>query len=181
MRVLIISDTHGRHTAFDRAIMEAGKIDYLVHLGDTEGGEDYIEAFCGCPAYILAGNNDFFSRNLREMEIYFGKKKAFMAHGHQYSVSLGVERILDEGRSRNADIVMFGHTHRPYLNFYLTDSCRKHFQHTHSYWIHMNFCLYCFLKHYNFLPLIIPPDIFLYKHSIYPFRIFIHFYFYLDF
>ena len=80
MRVLIISDTHGRHTAFDRAIMEAGKIDYLVHLGDTEGGEDYIEAFCGCPAYILAGNNDFFSRNLREMEIYFGKKKAFMAH-----------------------------------------------------------------------------------------------------
>ena len=76
MRVLIISDTHGRHTAFDRAIMEAGKIDYLVHLGDTEGGEDYIEAFCGCPAYILAGNNDFFSRNLREMEIYFGKKKA---------------------------------------------------------------------------------------------------------
>ena len=75
MRVLIISDTHGRHTAFDRAIMEAGKIDYLVHLGDTEGGEDYIEAFCGCPAYILAGNNDFFSRNLREMEIYFGKKK----------------------------------------------------------------------------------------------------------
>lgn len=49
------------------------------------------------------------------MEIYFGKKKAFMAHGHQYSVSLGVERILDEGRSRNADIVMFGHTHRPYL------------------------------------------------------------------
>ena len=52
---------------------------------------------------------------LREMEIYFGKKKAFMAHGHQYSVSLGVERILDEGRSRNADIVMFGHTHRPYL------------------------------------------------------------------
>ena len=66
MRVLIISDTHGRHTAFDRAIMEAGKIDYLVHLGDTEGGEDYIEAFCGCPAYILAGNNDIFSRNLRE-------------------------------------------------------------------------------------------------------------------
>ena len=66
MRVLIISDTHGRHTAFDRAIMEAGKIDYLVHLGDTEGGEDYIEAFCGCPAYILAGNNDFFSLPVRE-------------------------------------------------------------------------------------------------------------------
>ncbi len=116
MRVLIISDTHGRHTAFDRAIIGSWKrlIIWCIS-GIQRAGEDYIEAFCGCPAYILAGNNDFFSRNLREMEIYFGKKKAFMAHGHQYSVSLGVERILDEGRSRNADIVMFGHTHRPYL------------------------------------------------------------------
>ena len=54
MRVLIISDTHGRHTAFDRAIMEAGKIDYLVHLGDTEGGEDYIDAISGRWRFILA-------------------------------------------------------------------------------------------------------------------------------
>ena len=83
--------------------------------GDTEGGEDYIEAFCGCPAYILAGNNDFFSRNLREMEIYFGKKKHLWHMDTSIRCPLGVERILDEGRSRNADIVMFGHTHRPYL------------------------------------------------------------------
>ena len=60
MRVLIISDTHGRHTAFDRAIMEAGKIDYLVHLGDTEGGEDYIEAVVECEKHMIRGNNDFF-------------------------------------------------------------------------------------------------------------------------
>ena len=71
MRVLIVSDTHGRHTAFETALEQAGRIDYLVHLGDTEGGEDYIEALCGCPAYILAGNNDFFSSSLREMEIDF--------------------------------------------------------------------------------------------------------------
>ena len=115
MRVLIVRDTHGRHTAFDKALKEAGKIDYLVHLGDTEGGEDYIEAVCGCPAYILAGNNDFFSDCLREMEIMFGHKKAFMTHGHYYNVSLGPERIAEEGRMRGADIVMFGHTHRPYL------------------------------------------------------------------
>ena len=114
MRVLIISDTHGRHTAFDRAIMEAGKIDYLVHLGDTEGGEDYIEAFCGCPAYILAGNNDFFREIFVRWKSIWQEKSIYGTWA-QYSVSLGVERILDEGRSRNADIVMFGHTHRPYL------------------------------------------------------------------
>ena len=115
MKILIVSDTHGRHSAFDKALKEAGKIDALVHLGDTEGGEDYIEAVCGCPAYVLAGNNDFFSDNLREMEVAFGTKKAFMTHGHYYYVSLGPERIIEEGKMRNADIVMFGHTHKPFL------------------------------------------------------------------
>ena len=115
MKSLIVSDTHGRHSAFDKALKEAGKIDALVHLGDTEGGEDYIEAVCGCPAYVLAGNNDFFSDNLREMEVVFGTKKAFMTHGHYYYVSLGPERIIEEGKMRNADIVMFGHTHKPFL------------------------------------------------------------------
>ena len=115
MKILIVSDTHGRHSAFDKALKEAGKIDALVHLGDTEGGEDYIEAVCGCPAYVLAGNNDFFSDNLREMEVVFGSKEAFMTHGQYYYVSLGPERIIEEGKMRNAAIVMFGHTHKPFL------------------------------------------------------------------
>ena len=47
MRVLIVSDTHGRHTSLDRALKEAGEIDMFIHLGDVEGGEDYIEAVVG--------------------------------------------------------------------------------------------------------------------------------------
>lgn len=115
MRILVVSDTHGKHGGFDKALEEAGKIDFLIHLGDTEGGEFYIEAACGCPAYILAGNCDFFSHNLREMEIDFGGKKVFMTHGHCYQVRSGVERIAAEGKARGADVVMFGHTHKPFL------------------------------------------------------------------
>ena len=44
MKILIVSDTHGRHQALDRALEEAGKIDMFIHLGDVEGGEDYLEA-----------------------------------------------------------------------------------------------------------------------------------------
>ena len=40
MRVLIVSDTHGRHNGLDRALQEAGDIDMLIHLGDVEGGEE---------------------------------------------------------------------------------------------------------------------------------------------
>lgn len=115
MRVLIVSDTHGRHYNFDEAFERAGKIDYLVHLGDVEGEEWYYETMCGCPAYVLAGNNDIFTQNLREMEIMFGKKRAFMAHGHQYGINRGLDGILREGVRRQADIIMHGHTHRPYV------------------------------------------------------------------
>ena len=115
MRVLIVSDTHGRHGGFNKALEAAGEIDFLVHLGDTEGGEHYIEAACECPSYILAGNNDFFSDNPRELEVNFAGKKAFLTHGHYYGVSLGTERIVEEAKVREADIVMFGHTHKPFL------------------------------------------------------------------
>lgn len=116
MRVLIVSDTHRLHKNLDIALKEAGKIDLLLHMGDVEGGEDYIEAVVDCPVHIVAGNNDFFSQLKKEEEIQLGNHRIFMTHGHYYYVSVGMERIKEEGLSRGADIVMFGHTHRPYLD-----------------------------------------------------------------
>ena len=31
-------------------------------------------------------------------------------------MSMDVDTIIEEARSRNADIVMFGHTHKPYFS-----------------------------------------------------------------
>ena len=39
--------------------------------------------------------------------------RAFITHGHNYGVSLGLEGIYAEALSRGVDIVLFGHTHRP--------------------------------------------------------------------
>ena len=68
MRVLIVSDTHGRHGNFDRALEEAGEIDVFIHLGDVEGGEDYMDAVIDCEKHMVRGNNDFFSDLPREEE-----------------------------------------------------------------------------------------------------------------
>ena len=116
MRALIVSDTHGRHLNLDRALEGAGEIDVFIHLGDVEGGETYIDAVVECEKHIVKGNNDFFSDLPREEEFMLGAKKVFITHGHNYYVSLDPERIKEEGRARGADIVMFGHTHRPYLS-----------------------------------------------------------------
>ncbi len=116
MRVLIVSDTHGRHRNLDRALEAAGSIDLFVHLGDVEGGECYIDAVVPCEKHIVRGNNDFFSDLPREEEFYIEDKKVFITHGNNYYVSLGPEQIREEGLARGADIVMYGHTHRPYLD-----------------------------------------------------------------
>ena len=59
---------------------------------------------------------DFFSRLPREEEFDIGKYHVFITHGHYYYVSMDVDTIIEEARSRNADIVMFGHTHKPYFS-----------------------------------------------------------------
>ncbi len=96
-------------------LKKAGKFDMLIHLGDLEGGEAYVEAALDCPVHMVAGNNDFFSDLKREEEFEIGGYRVMITHGHYYYVSMGVEVLVGEARARGADIVMFGHTHKPFL------------------------------------------------------------------
>ena len=93
-----------------------GHIDLLIHLGDSEGSENYIRQIANCPVEIIAGNNDFFSRLDKEKELVLEKYKVMLTHGHYYNVSAGLELLKNEAIARGADIVMFGHTHRPLIN-----------------------------------------------------------------
>lgn len=115
MRILIVSDTHKSHRNLEQVLERVRPIDMMLHLGDTEGGEDYITALADCPVHIIRGNNDFFSDLPREDEFEAEGHHIFMTHGHSYYVALGEERLKEEARQRGADIVMYGHTHRPSL------------------------------------------------------------------
>ena len=116
MKILIVSDTHGRHGNLDEVLEREGKIDMLLHLGDMEDDEHYIEAVVDCPVHLLSGNNDFFSYLPGEKEIKIGKYRVFMTHGHGYYVSMNTRRLREEANARGVDIVMFGHTHKPYID-----------------------------------------------------------------
>ena len=116
MRVLIVSDTHGKHENLREILQAEPRFDKMIHLGDAEGCEDEIAVMADCPLEIVAGNNDFFSMLEREKEIWVGKYKVLITHGHYYYVSAGIEDIKKEARGRGMDIVMFGHTHRPLID-----------------------------------------------------------------
>ena len=115
MKVLIVSDTHKSHRNLEKIMEKERPFQMLIHLGDVEGSEDYIEALAGCPVHIVRGNNDFFSDLPAEEEFLIEGRHVFITHGHYYGVSMGESRIRAEGRGRGADLVMYGHTHRPSL------------------------------------------------------------------
>lgn len=117
MKILIVSDTHRLDENLKRVIARESPVDMLIHLGDAEGSELFIPEWVnpGCEMQMIRGNNDFFSTLDREREITIGRYQVLLTHGHYYNVSLGVEQLWSEARERGFNLVMFGHTHRPYL------------------------------------------------------------------
>ncbi|MCR4896565.1 MAG: metallophosphoesterase [Lachnospiraceae bacterium] len=112
MKILVVSDTHGRLDNF-RRVMEMHKPDLLIHCGDIEGQEAEIIEIAGCPVRMVAGNNDYFSDLPGEVEFTAGGQKIWVTHGHHYYVSMSSEYIAQEAMAREVDVAMFGHTHKP--------------------------------------------------------------------
>jgi putative phosphoesterase len=116
MRVLIVSDTHGRNHYLLKTLERVSPIDMLIHLGDIEGGEEYIKSIVPCPMEMIAGNNDFFNGLPKEKIIQIGKYSIMLTHGHRYGVNFSTNGLLDSATRNKVDIVMFGHTHVPMID-----------------------------------------------------------------
>ena len=78
MKVLIVSDTHKSHRNLEKIIEREQPFQMLIHLGDVEGGEDYIEALADCPVHIVRGNNDFLSELPGEQEPVIEEPQIFV-------------------------------------------------------------------------------------------------------
>lgn len=113
MRILIVSDTHGRDGNLYTLLNKIKPLDLLVHCGDIGGSEDDIRQLAGCPVHMVVGNNDFFSMLPREEEFLIGSYHVWLTHGHRQMVSSGNRFLKEEAMRRSVDIVMYGHTHAP--------------------------------------------------------------------
>lgn len=116
MKILIVSDTHKKNENYFK-VVKMHQPDMVIHCGDVEGAEGAMTAAADCPVHIVLGNNDFFSNLPRELELTIGPYKVWVTHGHNYYVSMGNETIKEEAVARGMDIVMYGHTHRPVVDW----------------------------------------------------------------
>ena len=117
MKLLVLSDTHGRVDRVVRLLSMHSDADAILFLGDglsdmARSGAEVGKLFC------VRGNCDGISFNSNiyspdELSLCFYGFNILMMHGHLHGVKSGVERASRYAAAKGADILLFGHTHIP--------------------------------------------------------------------
>ena len=115
-KILLISDNHGRMEYVKKAVEREWPFSMMLHLGDCQGTEDEITGLAGCPVYMVRGNCDWKPFNPNVLTLRAGLHKLYLTHGHLQYVSMGTEFLAEEARKDGCDIVLFGHTHCPFID-----------------------------------------------------------------
>lgn len=122
MRLLVVSDSHGRSgNLFEIIEKHIKDSDIIISLGDCNDGDDFenAEIFFKNKFKLkrVAGNTDWYSTKPTVDFITANGKKVMFCHGHTFNVKYGYYDIMSEAERQKADIVLFGHTHTPYKDY----------------------------------------------------------------
>ncbi|KMT23266.1 metallophosphoesterase [Clostridium cylindrosporum] len=120
MKIAIVSDSHGDLYNLDRAIESLDNIDKIIHLGDHYEDIISLNKKYNRDIIYVAGNNDWDrgDSSLKERLIDIEGLKIFLSHGHRYGIHYGIDKLYYRAKELNADVVLFGHTHRQFYELY---------------------------------------------------------------
>ena len=118
MRLLIISDSHGRYEIADRIIGENKDAEHVFFLGDkTEDIEDCQCKYPNIAFHIVKGNCDMFSKYPNCDIIRIENTNILFCHGHTFSVKFTKDILADYALKNDCALALFGHTHQPLTDF----------------------------------------------------------------
>ena len=118
MRIIVVSDIHGRADILKRILMKEQKAEVVFFLGDGENDVNKVKFdFPDKCFYMVRGNCDWGSSLDLTGTVTLEDKKFFYTHGHMHFVKFQDEDIKLTARNCYADIVLFGHTHKA-VNYY---------------------------------------------------------------
>lgn len=116
MNVLVVSDSHGKVDKLIQAVEQVHP-GYVLHLGDCQRDlEKLRQAFPMLPMEGVPGNCDYGSFDQPERLIELGGVRILMLHGHTRGVKSDVMRAVWAARECGAQVLLFGHTHRPLVD-----------------------------------------------------------------
>lgn len=117
MRILVLSDSHGNVDAMVHCV-ELAQPDAVLHLGDCLlDAEALHRQYPAIPMQTVPGNCDWGSLDQPEVLTEYGGVRILMMHGHTRHVKSGAMSAVCAAREAGADILLFGHTHRPAVDF----------------------------------------------------------------
>ena len=108
----LISDTHGQVRA---SVHEAlAGVSLILHAGDVCGDEVLDELALVAPVVAVAGNCDVPGdpRLVQRIERTIGGVSIHVSHGHELGVPTPARLIA----AYEAEVIVFGHTHRPLIH-----------------------------------------------------------------
>ncbi len=110
MKILVVSDSHGNVgtilTALDRE-----KPDVLIHLGD--GLNDLADIKFEGQIFAVRGNCDLNGKVKPMAKVEYDKNIILYLHGNEFDLRKNYEKLVDFAYIQGANIVLFGHTHKP--------------------------------------------------------------------
>ncbi|MBQ9393390.1 MAG: YfcE family phosphodiesterase [Oscillospiraceae bacterium] len=112
MRILVLSDSHGRVENMERCVALA-EPDHILHLGDcVRDAQCLHRLFPAIPMTTVPGNCDWGDGDEPEKLIELGGCRILMMHGHTRGVKYGLQRAVYAAREAGAQVLTFGHTHQ---------------------------------------------------------------------
>ncbi len=112
MKVLLLSDNHGRNGGMQTAV-ENEMPDHILHTGDIEGSERFLYSLTACPIDIVSGNCDYFTSFPKVNVVEIAGHRILITHGHLYMVNVGFQYLAKVAADNDCDIAVFGHIHVP--------------------------------------------------------------------
>lgn len=117
MKIIVTSDSHNQMMRIRDVIIKHYDADVVIFCGDGYKDIDEIRLLFNDKMIVsVRGNCDLGCDFRDSLEMTFAGKRFFITHGHIYNVKQGYNYIKQYGKNANSDIVLFGHTHIPYLS-----------------------------------------------------------------
>ena len=117
MRILLVSDTHGRVDKLEK-LLELFKNDVrlVCHMGDYGSDLRRFESKYGAlQMAAVNGNTDYSlqgqTEQIIELQVSSKKLRLLITHGHRFGVKRNLDRLFGYAKDLEADAVFFGHTH----------------------------------------------------------------------
>lgn len=110
MKIVLISDTHGYYEGLAGSIKEQ-QADYILHMGDGVEEAHRLKRELELPVLVVAGNNDYGTKEKEELFLILEHIPIFMMHGHRYGVHYGREQLAEAALQKGAKLALYGHTH----------------------------------------------------------------------